>query len=64
MEVNKIQWTIVSNDDSDEEVEVLDDNTMAVVQRCYDSAKENNTHYSEALIYKRQRFIAYYDGIN
>jgi hypothetical protein len=31
MEVNKIQWTIVSNDDSDEEVEVLDDNTMAVV---------------------------------
>jgi hypothetical protein len=31
MEVNEIQWTIVSNDDSDEEVEVLDDNTMAVV---------------------------------
>jgi hypothetical protein len=40
----------------------LDKQTAKIVQKCYDVAKKGLTHYSEALTFRGQPHIAYYDA--
>jgi len=40
----------------------LDKQTAKIVQKCYDVAKQRLTHYSKALTFRGQPYIAYYDA--
>ena len=53
---------IISKDDSEDELENLNEQTAGIVQKCYDAATQGATHFSEALTFRQQPHIAYYDA--
>jgi hypothetical protein len=38
LEVKATQWIVISKDDSDDELETLNEQTAGIIQKCYDTA--------------------------
>lgn len=52
---------LVKPEDSDEEIEMLNENVAGVVTRCFEQASENGKQIAEALQFKNLPHVLYFD---